>query len=543
MMQIAITGIGYIHADKVTTRSILPTAHTEWPIGEVPLSSDELKARMGIDTSLLLSRNILLGLHALRDALQDARLSAEEIQSTRFINGTTVGGMDLTETFFSQWQRGEYAHIEVLRQHEADYTSVFLRDYFHLADHLTISTACSSALNAMIHGANLLRLGKANRVVVGGTEAMTRFHLNGFASLGILSEHVCRPFKDDRDGINLGEAAAYLVLENASDAHKRNAHIYGYLAGYANRCDAYHQTASSPDGDGAFEAMSMALAMSGLKTEQIAYINAHGTATPNNDASEMRAIERLFGEHMPIVESTKPITGHTTSASGSLEAIFTLRRLAEMGKPYALCNAFGFGGNDSSVVLSLESVSLPDYLASLVPFEATQWHKTTCYKSSGEWDYKPYIPAMQARRMTPMMRQLIVVAHKALEEAGIACPEGIVVATRWGGMYSSYQLLCQLCNEGEQNLSPALFMHSTHNAAAGTLARLLCCKGYNMTVVTSGNTLLAAEQDAALPLQLGELQSVLVCTFDEADEQWVDLVKQAGLSAINYVHAEVIWRD
>lgn len=536
-MQIAITGIGLIHADRVTARRILPTAHTEWPIGEVPLTNDELKLRAGVDTSVEISRNILLGMVALRDALQDAGLSEEEMHATRFINGTTVGGMDMTETCFPAWQSGNPERIDLLRQHEADYTSVFLRDYFGLADHMTISTACSSALNAMIHGANLLRLGKAQRVVVGGTEAMTRFHLNGFASLGILSERICRPFQDDRDGINLGEAAAYLVLEDEAEARSRHAKIYGYLAGYANRCDAYHQTASSPDGDGAFDAMSAAIGMSGLSTEQIAYISAHGTATPNNDASEMRAIERLFGPNLPVVESTKPTTGHTTSASGSLEAIFTLRRLEEMGVRYALCNAFGFGGNDSSVVFSLEPVSLPCRPAT------TALHKTTCHRSSGEWDYKSYIPAMQARRMTPMMRQLVVAARKALDDAGIACPDGIVVGTRWGGMIPSAQLLRQLSADGEQNMSPALFMNSTHNGAAGTLARMLGCKGYNMTVVSTSDTLSAAEQDACLPLQLGEMRSVLVCTFDEADEEWSELVRQAGLESVNNVQAEVIWCD
>lgn len=536
-MQIAITGIGLIHATEVAPRCVLSTSHTEWPIGEVPFTNDELKARLGMETSSIVSRNILLGMVALRDALLTAGLSEDDIHATPLISGTTVGGMDITESRFSDWQNGNLEQIGLLRQHEADYTSAFLREHFGLATHLTISTACSSALNAMIHGANLLRLRKAQRVVVGGTEAMTRFHLNGFASLGILSRRICRPFQDDRDGINLGEASAYLVLEDAGEASRRGATIYGYLAGYANRCDAYHQTASSPEGDGAYDAMSDALMMSGLHAEQIAYISAHGTATPNNDASEMHAIRRLFGERLPLVESTKPTTGHTTSASGSLEAIFTLRRLKEMGARYALCNAFGFGGNDSSIVLSLEPVSLPDVT------DVSAIRRSSLHQSDGDWDYKPFIPAMQARRMTPMMRQLIVAARKALNEAGIVCPDGIVVGTRWGGMVPSAQLLRQLSAEGEQNLSPALFMNSTHNAAAGTLARMLGCKGYNMTIVSSSNTLSAAEQDASMPLLLGEMRSVLVCTFDEADEEWASLVKQAGLQSVNNVQAEVIWCD
>lgn len=536
-MQIAITGIGLIHADHVGRPTILPTTHTEWPIGEVPYTDGELKHRLGIDPNTTLSRNTLLAMVAMEDTLRDAGLSADLLASTPLINGTTVGGMDLTEAHFGDWTQGQFDQIDLIRQHEADETTRALCAHFGLGAHLTTSTACSSALNAMIHGAAQLRLGEVDRVVVGGTEAMTRFHLNGFASLGILSHKTCRPFQDDRDGINLGEGAAYLVLENAEAARLRGAKIYGYLAGYANRCDAYHQTASSPEGDGAYDAMRAALTMAGLRPNQIPYINAHGTATPNNDASELCAIRRLFGEHMPVVESTKPRTGHTTSASGSIEAIFTLRTMQEQGYPYAMSNAFGFGGNDSSIVLSAEPVSLPD-----VPAEAI-CRSTSCYASTGELDYKPYLPVMQARRMTPMMRQLVAVARQALEEAGIDCPDGIVVGTQWGGIVPSMQLLRQLTESGEDALSPAQFMLSTHNGAAGTLARLLGCRGYNMTVVASDHVLESAAEDARLMMRTGEVRSVLVCSFDECDEGWDALLRHVDLQDNNLVQATVLWYD
>ena len=148
------------------------------------------------------------------------------------------------------------------------------------------------------------------------------------------------------------------------------------LSGFGNACDAFHQTASSEDGEGAFLAMGKALKMAGLKPEDIDYVNAHGTGTPNNDASESAALRRIFGDAMPPVSSTKAFTGHTTSASGSIEAVFCLLALQEgfipanlnwaepdpacitpaAGGParlrHILCNAFGFGGNDSSLILS-----------------------------------------------------------------------------------------------------------------------------------------------------------------------------------------------
>jgi 3-oxoacyl-(acyl-carrier-protein) synthase len=224
----------------------------------------------------------------------------------------------------------------------------------------------------------MLRCGLAEIVVVGGTECLTKFHLNGFNALMILDAQPCRPFDRDRAGLNLGEGAAYLVMETEASVKKRGAKPLCKLSGYGNACDAFHQTASSPDGEGAYLAMQEALQLAGMKPEDIQYINAHGTGTPNNDESESHAIQRVFGDHLPPVSSTKSFTGHTTSASGSIEAVFCMLALQHQFLPqninwknpmeggiipvtdqqpqgeirHILSNAFGFGGNDSSIILS-----------------------------------------------------------------------------------------------------------------------------------------------------------------------------------------------
>ena len=243
----------------------------------------------------------------------------------------------------------------------------------------TISTACSSAANAIELGADMIRLGEADIVVAGGAECITKFHLNGFNSLMILDRNQCRPFDAGRAGLNLGEGAAFVVLESSSSARKRGVKPVALLSGYGNACDAYHQTASSPDGEGAFLAMSKALADAGLKPEDIDYVNAHGTGTPNNDVSESQAMMRVFGSKMPPVSSTKSLTGHTTSASGAIETVICILALQNGILPvnyaweqpadgciipnmnrnaghvlrHVLCNSFGFGGNDSSLVLTI----------------------------------------------------------------------------------------------------------------------------------------------------------------------------------------------
>lgn len=551
-MQIAVTGIGIVSALGIGVEAnrkcllegqsalrkpqILNTTHREWPIGEVRYTNSELCKLLHI-TENQLTRNVLIGMVALREAISDGCLSKDEIPQIPLINGTTVGGMDLTEEHYNDWHEENFEEISLILQHEADKTTQILVEHFGLQNGTTVSTACSSALNAIMHGANLLRTGSAKQVIVGGTEAMTKFHLNGFASLGILSTSVCRPFKDDRDGINLGEGAAYLVLEDAQYAKQREATIYGYLAGYGNACDAYHQTASSPDGDGAFDAMQQALSMSRIQPCEISYINAHGTATVNNDASELRAIERLFGDTLPTIESTKPLTGHTTSASGSIEAIFTLIKMHEYNSLHAISNAFGFGGNDSSIVLSQYPIDLPK-INKNQPI-----HSSNLFSSKGELDYKEIIPAMQARRMTPLIRQLLVVAKQALIDAGIECPDGIVVGTRWGGMIPTIQLLNQLVDMGERDLSPALFMNSTHNSAAGILARFLQCKSYNTTIVSHLDPFHKALEHAQMQLLTGKNKHILVCAIDEVDEIWQKFSQQVGTNVTNEVQAKVIWED
>lgn len=540
-MQIAITGIGIISAlgtgaidnrknllsgkSFVKPPQILQTIHKEWPIGEVSLDFKDNN----------ISRNVLLGNIALKECLSDSGLDSEQIKALPLINGTTVGGMDIIENNYGSWQSGNTANINRIAQLEADWTSKALANGFSLPDSTTISTACSSALNAIIYGADLILCGKVKRVVAGGTEALTKFHLNGFASLGIVSENICRPFAADRDGINLGEGAAYLVLEDASEAKDRGAHIYGYLAGYANCCDAYHQTASSPDGDGAYNAMSKALSMSGLTSGNIEYINAHGTATQNNDASELRAIERLFGEnHTVKIESTKPLTGHTTSASGSIETIFTLWKMEENGYNYAICNAFGFGGNDSSIILAKEAVSLCGTSYNLNIKHSQSFN---CNSSS---DYKNIIPPMQARRMTPSLCHLIASAHTAIQQSGIDKPDAIVVSTQWGCIVQTVSLLDQLTENGENSLSPTAFMNSTHNSAACTLARILDCKGYNITIVSESNLMDKAESQAEMLIKRGVVKSVLVCAFNESDAKWQSLLNTAGIKSETVIESKVI---
>lgn len=365
----------------------LQTDHKECMVGEVKLTNQEMMTRLGISPETATVRTSLLGMLALEEALQEAALNERDLQQTAFVNGTTVGGMDMSEQHYLEWldynlndnPGSNVPAVEYIRTHDCGSSTDLIADHFgRFAMTTSISTACSSAANSLILGVRMIESGEYDRVVVGGAESLSKFHLNGFNTLMILDTAPCRPMDATRSGLNLGEGAAYLVLESDEIARQRGAKILAEVNGFGNACDAFHQTASSEDGEGAYRAMKQALDCANLNPERIDYINCHGTGTPNNDPSELAAMRRLWGEHLPPFSSTKGYTGHTTSASGSIEAVFCILALQQqillpnlhLQQPidpsaapvaeiksanlkYVLCNAFGFGGNDSSILLSI----------------------------------------------------------------------------------------------------------------------------------------------------------------------------------------------
>ena len=355
----------------------LQTVHEEFPVGEVQLSNGQMQVELGIDYAKPMTRSSLMGIMALHQALRDAHLTGKDIGRVAFINGTTVGGMDKSEQYYINFlndnTRNEYITI-----HDCGVCSEIIADYFGRFGLVTsVSTACSSSANAIVLAASLIRSGRYDIVIAGGCECLTKFHLNGFNSLMILDKEPCKPFDKNRAGLNLGEGAAYLVLEREASAHKRRVEPLAILSGFGNKCDAYHQTASSPSGEGNWMAMREALQSAGMSTREIDYINAHGTGTPNNDSSESAALRMIFGDELPPISSTKPFTGHTTSASGAIEATICIMALTGNFIPgnlnwdcadencivpvvhtydssitNVMCNSFGFGGNDTSIILS-----------------------------------------------------------------------------------------------------------------------------------------------------------------------------------------------
>jgi 3-oxoacyl-[acyl-carrier-protein] synthase-1 len=393
-MKIFVTGIGAISAignncneifhslkngiSGISKLEFLKTIHSEFPCGEIKMDYNQLADFAGFDNQKTLVRTPLLGLVAVKEALNSAKLYSKSDLKIAFVSGTTVGGMDRMEQFYDDFVNNDSKNFYLYPHDIGDSTEFIAENIGLFSSVMSISTACSSGANSLIIGAELIKSGRFDIVVAGGAESLSLYHFNGFNSLKILSAEMCRPFDNFRSGLNLGEGAGYLVLESEKAVTQRNAKPLCLLQGYANTCDAYHQTATSENGDGPFLAMQKALELGGLKPSDIDYINCHGTATPNNDLTEGRAMKRIFGENMPDFSSTKAFTGHTTSASGGLESVISVMCLVNDFLPinlnfhdpipelnispltenktkvlhHVMNNSFGFGGNDSSLIFS-----------------------------------------------------------------------------------------------------------------------------------------------------------------------------------------------
>ncbi len=359
--------------------TLFDTVHkNELPVGEVKLSNQQLFERLGLKKKN--SRTSLLGLTAAREALRQSGIKNLSKYRTGLISATTVGGMDRTENFIIDFLEDKTkGHLHDVIDHECGSSTEWIAEQIQSTDFIsTINTACSSSVNSIQLGSRLIAQNQLDIVIAGGTDALTKFTLNGFNSLMILDKNPCRPFDANRQGLNLGEGAGYVVLVSDKVLQEENLQSLALVSGFANTNDAFHQTASSPEGRGSFMAMSNALSMADLKTKDIDYINLHGTGTQNNDSSEGTAVQRLF-EQVPSCSSTKAYTGHTLGASGGIEAVFSVlslinncvypnlrfeNRIPELNYnpqhkfesglsiKHVLSNSFGFGGNCSSIIFS-----------------------------------------------------------------------------------------------------------------------------------------------------------------------------------------------
>ena len=393
MAKIVVSGIGVISSlgqtleeNRISLKNgvtgiVFPnskrTKSTQFPFGEIKKTTTELRLNIDSKADEFLSRVEVLSKIAFQDAIEDANLTREDLESRRtaFISASTVGGMSNTESLYKDATENEKASQYIETYSPSTHLQRIVKHYKMKGPTSVINTACSSSANAIMLGAKLLQQNKVDIAIVGGVDCLSDFTIRGFNALGILTKTICKPFDENREGLNLGEAAGYLVLkrENLNSTRKK----YGFILGWANTNDSFHSSALNEDGSGIMNCINQALANAEIKTSDIDFINAHGTGTGNNDLAELTALSKMFSKET-LLSSTKSYSGHTLAAAGALECIFTLLALnnqefypslnienhlsingysastvyKKFKSKYALSNSFGFNGNCTSLVIS-----------------------------------------------------------------------------------------------------------------------------------------------------------------------------------------------
>ncbi|MBO6534971.1 MAG: beta-ketoacyl-ACP synthase II [Balneolaceae bacterium] len=328
---------------------------------------------------------------ASNEAIDDSGLDLEEINKDRVavIVGTGIGGMktfyDQSISFHERGPRGVSPFFIPMLIPDIVSGQISIRHGFRGPNFCAVS-ACATGSHNIGIAYDMIRYGQSDYAVTGGTEApVTRIGISGFNAMKAMStrndepERASRPFDTDRDGFVLGEGSGIFILEELESALSRGARIYGEIVGYGYSADAYHITAPDPDGGGVMLAMNNALTAAGITPEDVDHINMHGTSTPLGDIAETNSIKKVFGEHAYSINlnSTKSMTGHTLGAAGAIESVaallaiyhgmvpptinvdnqdpecdlnYTANKAVVRDIRYALNNAFGFGGHNSTLV-------------------------------------------------------------------------------------------------------------------------------------------------------------------------------------------------
>jgi 3-oxoacyl-[acyl-carrier-protein] synthase-1/3-oxoacyl-[acyl-carrier-protein] synthase II len=439
------------------------------------------------------------------------------------VMGVTTGGMPASEPFLKNGSKDPTMY----RLHGAGTVAHYVAEALGCqGPMLTVSTACSSSMVALKLAVELLRSGRARRVLAGGVDGLCRLTYYGFNSLQLIDPAGARPFDKDRKGMSLGEGAAMLFLGAADEP------LPGALAellGAGLSCDAHHPAAPHPEGDGALRAMRRALSDAGQHASKIDYINLHGTGTPDNDRAESRAVHSLFGKsNVPPVSSLKGALGHTLGAAGAINAAISVMcishgiipantgcrepdaelQLAPVSVPLrrpvslVLSNAFGFGGNNASIVIGAPAqTETPRHSRNRNAAFAVLGN--SCLSGAGNVAQTlaalrnkevisgtaPAHAVMEGldegvvRRLKRLPRMVLSLAIAAQAQAAVAVrPESVFFGTGWGGLSETHAFLTRLFSSDERFTSPTDFIGSVHNAPAGQAAIHFQAKGPNITL-------------------------------------------------------------
>lgn len=471
-------------------------------------------------------RSSLLCIHAANEAFEDASIDASE-KNIGVILGSCVGGAASIDKYYTDEIKGDGGKKEDIFKMGASAIANNVSAHFGLEGiTANIVNACAAGTMSIGYACDLIREGKGDVFIAGGSDSFSSLAFSGFHALHALDENACSPFNHST-GITLGEGSGILVIESYEHAVERGAKIYCEILGSGVSSDAYHITAPRPDGEGQMSAIRRAVESSALSFDDIDYINAHGTGTAKNDEAEFLSLHTLFdGNDHLSVSSTKSMTGHCLGAAGSIEAVFSVKAIKENLVPptigysdedlkvlsekagnidfipnkshtkdvhYAMSNSFAFGGNNASIIFSDNEHDIPDnsknekiYITGISKLTGTRTdeHSLNCNLTSEDYD-KHGIKVAFYRKLDRFSQLQLLSGMDALADADIKIDKdneyktGIVIGTADGPMTEIVDFQKKAITRGTEKGSAFSFPNTVYNAAGGYLSQGLqrnCCK-------------------------------------------------------------------
>jgi len=526
-------------------------------------------------------RTTALGIKAAGEALADAgiNMDSEEAANIGVILGSCIAGAACVEKYYKEKCSGREGNLEDLKSMPATVIAGNVADFYN-AGGITanIVNACAAGTLSLALAIDMIRGGRGEIFLAGGCDSFSSLAYSGFHALRALAPSDCSPFNHS-DGITLGEGAGVLVVESYEHAVKRGAKIYCDVLGSGVSSDAYHITAPRPDGEGQMSVIRRAIKNSGLDFSDIDYVNAHGTGTAKNDESEFLSLKTMFeGNDHVSVSSTKSMTGHCLGAAGAIEAVLTVKALAEgklppttgysdedlkileeksgdidfiANKPrerdvnYAMSNSFAFGGNNASIVFARDPNKLnllcPKqdlYVTGIGIVNGEYDENTNTYTTKLESDvFKSYgIKSAFLRKLDRLSQLQLLSGVRALEDAGITVSEeneniiGICIGTNDGPMTEIANFQKGIIRDGIDKGSAFAFPNTVYNAAGGYLSIATGIKGYNVTIANGFQSGLQSVCAAAGAILFGYESMMLASGTDECTDIDEEIYRDSGLT-------------
>lgn len=546
------------------------------------ISTDGCYAKVGAEVKLPserlsgenYDRSSLLCIKAAGEALADSGLEITPDNSGRIgvIVGNCVGGAASIDKYYTDEKNGCGDKADILKISASAIANNVAYRFGLNGTTANIVNACAAGTISLSYAADLIRAGKADAFVAGGSDSFSSLAFAGFHALHALDENSCSPFNRS-SGITLGEGAGVLIIESYEHAKARGARIYCEVLGSGVSSDAHHITAPDPEGKGQMLAISRAVANSGLKGTDLDYINAHGTGTAKNDEAEFLSLHTLFDDNDHLsVSSTKSMTGHCLGAAGSIEAVLTVKAVCENVIPptigyteenlavlgekagkidfvpnikrektvnFAASNSFAFGGNNASIIFAKQPHEIPDRANSERIFvtgigEYLSGDKAQIDIQSD--DYKSLGIKMAFWRKLDRFSQLMLISGmRALSDADITVNEknesdiGIIIGTADGPLTEIVDFQKAVIEQGTASGSAFSFPNTVYNAAGGYFSIFAGIKGYN---VTDANSIQAGIQSvcyAADVLRGGDESIMVAAGVDECTDVERSLYDRQGV--------------